>query len=212
MATCIHFIHLPTWWCHQMETFPPLLALYAGIHQSPMISPHKGQWRGALMFSLICTWANGRANNQNTSDLRRHCTHHDATVMKIVQIVRGYHVDFVSEKFTITFVEGCTSPFMYNETYIKRPPNCVVLKASGLSRQRYKGIAVSAKLQILCVLSTLSHVSLTGVTILYYYYMYVYVYIYIYICVYMFIYNSVETHGCSFGRFNENPFEYFCKL
>ena len=25
-----------------------------GIHRSPVNSPHKGQWRGALMFSLIC--------------------------------------------------------------------------------------------------------------------------------------------------------------
>ena len=25
-----------------------------GIHQSPVNSPHKGQWRGAWMFSLIC--------------------------------------------------------------------------------------------------------------------------------------------------------------
>ena len=25
----------------------------------PMDSPHKGQWRGALMFSLICVWING---------------------------------------------------------------------------------------------------------------------------------------------------------
>ena len=29
-----------------------------GIRQSPMNSPHKGQWRGALMFSLICAWIN----------------------------------------------------------------------------------------------------------------------------------------------------------
>ena len=30
-----------------------------GIHRSPVNSPHKGQWRGALMFSLICAWVNG---------------------------------------------------------------------------------------------------------------------------------------------------------
>ena len=29
------------------------------IHQSPVNSPHKGQWHGALMFSFICTWING---------------------------------------------------------------------------------------------------------------------------------------------------------
>ena len=26
------------------------------IHRSPVDSPHKGQWRGALMFSMICAW------------------------------------------------------------------------------------------------------------------------------------------------------------
>ena len=46
--------HVPswTWWRHQMETFSALLAICAG--NSPVNSPHKGQWRGALMFSLIC--------------------------------------------------------------------------------------------------------------------------------------------------------------
>ena len=29
-----------------------------GIHRSPVNSPHKGQRRGALMFSLICVWTN----------------------------------------------------------------------------------------------------------------------------------------------------------
>ena len=32
-----------------------LLALCA-VHRSPLNSPHNGQWRGALMFSLICAW------------------------------------------------------------------------------------------------------------------------------------------------------------
>ena len=41
-----------------METFSALLALCVGIHRSPVNSPHKGQWRGALMFSLICVWRN----------------------------------------------------------------------------------------------------------------------------------------------------------
>ena len=38
------------WWRQQMETFSALLALCAGIHRSPVNSPHKGQCRGALMF------------------------------------------------------------------------------------------------------------------------------------------------------------------
>ena len=36
-----------------------------GFHRSPVNSLHKGQWRGALMFSLICAWINGRANDRN---------------------------------------------------------------------------------------------------------------------------------------------------
>ena len=44
------------WWRHGMETFFALLALCEGIHRSPVDSLHKGQWRGALMFSLICVW------------------------------------------------------------------------------------------------------------------------------------------------------------
>ena len=53
------FLHLErwlSWWCHQMETFSALLAICAGIYQSPVNFPHKGQWRGALIFSLICSW------------------------------------------------------------------------------------------------------------------------------------------------------------
>ena len=45
-------------WRHQMETFSALLAICAEIHRSPVNSPHKGQWRGALMFSLISVWIN----------------------------------------------------------------------------------------------------------------------------------------------------------
>ena len=49
-----------SWWCHQMETWP----FVRGIHRSPMNYTHKGQWRGALMISSICTWTNGWVNNK----------------------------------------------------------------------------------------------------------------------------------------------------
>ena len=45
------------------------------------IPPHKGQWRGALMFSLICVWINGWVNNLEAGDLRRCRAHYDVTVM-----------------------------------------------------------------------------------------------------------------------------------
>ena len=47
------------WWRHQMTTFSVLLAICEGNSPSPVNSPHKGQWRGALIFSLICAWING---------------------------------------------------------------------------------------------------------------------------------------------------------
>ena len=34
--------------------FPRNWPFVRGIHRSPVNSPHKDQWRGALMFSLIC--------------------------------------------------------------------------------------------------------------------------------------------------------------
>ena len=70
------------WWRHQMETFSVLLALCAGIHRSPVNSLHKGQWRGALMFSLICARINGWVINGDAGDLRRHQAHYGVIVMR----------------------------------------------------------------------------------------------------------------------------------
>ena len=39
--------------------FPRYWSFVRGIHRSPVNCPHKGQWRRALMFSLICAWING---------------------------------------------------------------------------------------------------------------------------------------------------------
>ena len=61
--------------------FPRYWPFVRGIHRSPVNSQHKGQWRGALMFSLICTWINGWVNNGEAGDLRRHRGHHDVNVM-----------------------------------------------------------------------------------------------------------------------------------
>ena len=70
-----------SWWRHQMEAFSALLALCAGNSPGPVNSPHKGQWRRALMFSLICVWINGWVNNREAGDLRRYRAHSDVTVM-----------------------------------------------------------------------------------------------------------------------------------
>ena len=57
--------------------FPCYWPFVRGIHLSPVNSPHKGQWRGALMFALICVWINGWVNNSD-----RHRAHYDVIVMQ----------------------------------------------------------------------------------------------------------------------------------
>ena len=67
-----------------METFSALLALCVrGIHWSPVDSPHKAHWRGALMFSLICAWTNVWENNRDAGVLRRHRANYDVTVKAV---------------------------------------------------------------------------------------------------------------------------------
>ena len=61
--------------------FPRYWPFVRGIHRSPVNSPHKGQWNGALIFSLNCVWINSLANNRETGDLRRHHAHYDVIVM-----------------------------------------------------------------------------------------------------------------------------------
>ena len=55
--------------------------LVRGIYRWPVHSLHKGQWRGSLMFSLICALTNGWMNNRDSGDLRRHLAHYDVIVM-----------------------------------------------------------------------------------------------------------------------------------
>ena len=64
-----------SWWRHQMETISALLAICAWN------SPVTGQWRVALMFSLICAWINDWVNSREPGDLRRHYAHYDVIVM-----------------------------------------------------------------------------------------------------------------------------------
>ena len=72
-----------SWQRHQMEIFPRYWALVRGIHRSPVNSPHKGQWRAALMLSLICFWINGWVNHGEAGALRRHRAHYDVIVMDV---------------------------------------------------------------------------------------------------------------------------------
>ena len=66
---------------NKWKHFPRYWPFVRGIHWWPVNSPHKGQWRGSLMFSLICAWTKGWVNTRDVDDLRRHRAHYDFTVM-----------------------------------------------------------------------------------------------------------------------------------
>ena len=65
------------------KPFPRNWPFVREIHRSPVNCPHKGQWRGALMFSLIYAWINYWVNNREAGDLRRQHGHYDVIVMAL---------------------------------------------------------------------------------------------------------------------------------
>ena len=69
--------------------FPRYWSFVRGIHRSLVNSPHKGEWRGAVMFSLICVWINGWVNNREAGDLRHYRAHYGITVMVHECLVLG---------------------------------------------------------------------------------------------------------------------------
>ena len=82
--------------------FPRYWPFVRGIHRSPVNSPHKGQWRRALMFSLICAWINDWVNNSEGGDLRRYRAHYDVTVMNKhylnKHLIFGMHMQSFQQK------------------------------------------------------------------------------------------------------------------
>ena len=67
--------------------FPRYWPFVRGIHRSAVNSSHKGQWRGALMFSFISAWINGWENNRGAVDLGRHRANYDVIVMSIFRCI-----------------------------------------------------------------------------------------------------------------------------
>ena len=76
----------------KLKHFPRYWPFLRGIHRSPVNSPHKGQWREALVFSLICAWINDWVNNRKACDLRRHRAHYDVIVMWWTPVNHQYHM------------------------------------------------------------------------------------------------------------------------
>ena len=69
--------------------FPRYWPFVRGIHRYPVNSPHKGQWRGALIFTLICARINDWVKHGEAGDLRRHRAHYDVIVMYKIFLVQG---------------------------------------------------------------------------------------------------------------------------
>ena len=69
-----------------------------GEFSGPRWIPHKGQWRGVLMFSFIYAQINGWVNNRKAGDLGHHHVYYDITVMTHpwVQMTTGGHWGNVS--------------------------------------------------------------------------------------------------------------------
>ena len=83
--------------------FPRYWPFVRGIHRSQVNSPHKGQWRGALMFSLICAQINGWVNNCEAGDLRYRRAHYDVTVMNnFVSHIPEVTMIYMAHDFSIT--------------------------------------------------------------------------------------------------------------
>ena len=80
--------------------FPRYWLFGWGIHRSPVNSPHKGQWRGALMFSLICAWINAWVNNREAGDLKRHRCHYGVIVM-LRLVWRPFHWRILHQFFLV---------------------------------------------------------------------------------------------------------------
>ena len=96
--------------------------------RSPVNSPHKGQWRGAFMFPLICAWIYVWANNREVGDLRCHPAHYGVTdnpfsrimIISFWLVRCGIHAFFSAEMADTAYMlqmndpsQPCTNPSTY---------------------------------------------------------------------------------------------------
>ena len=99
------------------------------INRPPVNSPHKCQWRGALIFSLICAYKNLWINNLDAGHLRRHCAHYDVNVMNLCI----YPV--LCPKLTL--IQPTWSAYPYNFVFLIWYPYSLVFLLSPWARYRY---------------------------------------------------------------------------
>ena len=106
------------------KCFPRYWPFVQGIHRWPVNFPHKGQWRGGLMFSFICAWINAWVNNREAGDLRRHCAHYDVTVMNYCNEMARYASHSPINIIKYDF------PGIHIDQMTKQPANCYIKRAS----------------------------------------------------------------------------------
>ena len=108
---CMHHENIIKW-----ELFPRCRPFVRGIHRSPVNSPDRGQWRGALMFSLMYAWFNVWVNNGDAGGLRRLRDHNDVTVMIEIYFACFQNLELVPLNDTIEW--RCSAVhFLYDITY-----------------------------------------------------------------------------------------------
>ena len=107
----IKWKHFPRYWPFVRE-----------IHRSPVNSPHKGHWRGALIFSLICVWINGWVNNSEAGDLRRHRAHFDVIVMAHDYLaVLWWGMKMITDGMLTRWLWKCMPPDIASDLNMKMP-------------------------------------------------------------------------------------------
>ena len=115
-------------WKHFLRHCP----FVRGIHRSPVDFPHKGQWRPALMFSLICAWANVWTNKRDAGDLRRYRAHYDVIVMLSRVITHtpthALHAFSWSLRFDLRRVSCHDDSLIPHRIYLRTTPLTSLLK------------------------------------------------------------------------------------
>ena len=85
-----------------------------GEFTGPVNFPHKGQWRGALVFSLIGARINDWVNNREAGDLRRHRGHYDVRVMLLNTCTRKFPPHAITVRRSDTAITNCTGSHFDN--------------------------------------------------------------------------------------------------
>ena len=114
--------------------FPCHWPFVRGIHLSPVDSPHKGQGRGALMFSLICAWTNSWAN-RDACDLRCHHAYYDISVIILLLLMsiplsqpKNYPVEFPNS--LQCYLSLCTKEAHFEQEFMRAGGYCITTDKS----------------------------------------------------------------------------------